>query len=276
MNFRVAQLHDDELDRLLGLVREHTGINMDEGKRQLVMGRLGKRLRQLDIASFGEYCDEVSRPGSPELQLFINAVTTNLTSFFREAHHFRHLREELAPKLERPNGSGRIRIWSAGCSTGPEPYSVAMTLHDVLGSVPGRDWKILATDLDSAVLEQACAGIYDDAQIEVVPQGFRERYFSNGTGVNAGRVRVRACIRERVVFKQLNLMNPWPVSGPFDAIFCRNVSIYFDKPTQRRLFDRFADVMADNAVLYIGHSESLYRVSDRFKLLGHTIYEKAR
>ncbi|MGE0370258.1 MAG: protein-glutamate O-methyltransferase CheR [Gammaproteobacteria bacterium] len=265
---------DTDFDFIRRLVAEKTGIALSEQKRELVYGRLAKRLRSLDLQSFAEYCSHVEG-NAEELHELVNAITTNLTSFFREPYHFDYLRDTLLPALLRSNAdSRRIRIWSAGCSTGEEPYSIAMVLRDALSSAQGWDAKILATDIDSNVLARAQQGVYAEERASGVPERFLRRSFRRGQADNAGMLKVCDEVRSLITFRQLNLMHDWPMRGPFDVIFCRNVVIYFDKPTQRRLFDRYADLIADGGHLFIGHSESLFKVCDRFTLIGRTIYRK--
>jgi chemotaxis protein methyltransferase CheR len=260
---------------IAGMIGQHTGIMLGSHKRNLVYGRLARRLRALDLQDFGEYCDLLKGPeGAAEVGLLVNAITTNMTSFFREAHHFDHLRDFLAKRMtERRGGArSRLRIWSAGCSSGEEPYSIAMTMREACNDhLPGWDAKILATDIDTSVLATAETGIYPEDRITPVPPAYRARYIAPGPG---RAIAVADSLRSLISFKQLNLLEDWPMSGPFDVIFCRNVVIYFDKPTQRRLFDRFADMLAEGGLLYVGHSESLFRVCDRFAAAGRTIYRK--
>lgn len=268
---------DEDFARLSALVTGQTGITLGANKRQLVYGRLARRLRQLQLQSFSQYCDYVDAHVGEELSELVNAITTNLTSFFRENHHFEHLANATLPELiERNAGSRRLRLWSAGCSTGEEPYSIAMTVAEVCSAELGSwDIRLLATDIDTQVLTRAASGIYTEDRIEDIPPQRARRWFRRGKGPNAGKVRVMEPLQALIAFKQLNLMDAaWPMRGPFDVIFCRNVVIYFDKETQRRLFDRYADLLAPNGYLYVGHSESLHQISTRFRLIGRTIYQK--
>lgn len=268
---------DTDFEKVRGLVKHHTGISLSSAKKDMVYSRLTRRLRKLGLDKFSDYCELVEGGDGEELIQFTNAITTNLTSFFREDHHFQYLSRKLVPELLRSNSSNRrIRIWSAGCSTGEEPYSLAITLREALP--PHETWnvKILATDLDSNVLSTAQNGIYSSERIEGLSNGRKHRWFLKGKGENSGTVRVRPELKEIISFKQLNLLKEWPTKGPFDFIFCRNVVIYFDKDTQRVLFDRYANVLKEDAHLFIGHSESLFKVSDRFQLLGQTIYKKIK
>ncbi len=268
---------DRDFEKVRNLVKSHTGISLSNAKKDMVYSRLSRRLRNLGIDKFSDYCNLVEGGDDAELIKFTNAITTNLTAFFREDHHFQYLAKTLVPELIRKNQlDRRIRIWSAGCSTGEEPYSLAMTMKESMPSNETWDLKILATDLDSDVLQKASNGVYSSDRINGLSNNRKKRWFLNGKGDNEGTVRVRPELQEIITFKQLNLLQEWPTKGPFDFIFCRNVVIYFDKDTQKVLFDRYANVLINDAHLFIGHSESLFKVSDRFKLLGQTIYKKIK
>ena len=268
---------DRDFEKVRNLVKSHTGISLSNAKKDMVYSRLSRRLRNLGIDKFSDYCNLVEGGDDAELIKFTNAITTNLTAFFREDHHFQYLAKTLVPELIRKNQlDRRIRIWSAGCSTGEEPYSLAMTMKESMPSNETWDLKILATDLDSDVLQKASNGVYSSDRINGLSNNRKKRWFLNGKGDNEGTVRVRPELQEIITFKQLNLLQEWPTKGPFDFIFCRNVVIYFDKDTQKVLFDRYANVLKNDAHLFIGHSESLFKVSDRFKLLGQTIYKKIK
>jgi chemotaxis protein methyltransferase CheR len=273
---REFMLTDAEFGRICELVREQSGIALTPAKRQMVYGRLVRRLRALRLPGFADYLQLLERGAAGgELQEFTNAITTNLTSFFREAHHFEYLADELLPGIaEQVRARGRLRIWSSACSTGEEPYSIAMVLRErqeLLGRV---DAKILATDLDSNVLATASAGIYPTERVQQLPAKRRTQFFREGTGARQGSVQVVPALRQLITFKQLNLMNEWPMRGPFDAIFCRNVVIYFDIDTKRALFERMARLQPPGAILFLGHSENLYRISEQYDLVGRTIYRR--
>ena len=267
------QLSKAEFDRLRGLVKQHTGIALSDSKRQLVYGRLARRLRALRITRFADYIVLLERGDPAELEEFTNAVTTNLTSFFREPHHFDFLAREVLPKIAR-GASRRLRIWCCAASTGEEPYSIAIVLREAQVSLAGWDTKLLATDLDSQVLAHGIAGAYSPERFESMSAARFARFFEKGTGASEGKYLAAEELRELITFKQLNLMDEWPMRGPFDAIFCRNVIIYFDKETQRALFERMAALQRPGDYLFLGHSESLYRVSDRYELIGRTIYRR--
>lgn len=266
---------DEDFEDIRNLVRKHTGISLSDAKKNMVYSRLSRRLRQLNLTHFSDYCQLIHSGENAELVNFTNSITTNLTSFFREAHHFDYLKDNALPALLRENRNRKIRIWSTACSTGEEPYSIACILSDALPKNQTWDARILATDLDTNVLKIARSGIYSIDRIENIPRNKIKRWFMKDIRSDSSNIKVRDHIGRFITFKQLNLLGAWPFKGKFDVIFCRNVVIYFDKDTQRILFDRLADVMHDGGLLFIGHSETLYKVTDRFKLLGKTIYKKA-
>jgi chemotaxis protein methyltransferase CheR len=253
----------------------HSGIQLTPAKHQMIYSRLARRVRDLGLPDLTSYAALLRDGDAGELRAFINAITTNLTHWFREAHHFDHLRDEVIPQLiaER-NTTMALRIWSCAASTGEEPYSIAMSVRDALKDQPRWDVKILATDIDSDVLATCTTGVYDAERIRPVPAELRAGAFQRGSGRHAGQVRVRRDVASLLTFRQLNLLGPWPMKQRFDIVFCRNVVIYFDKPTQAKLFDRIADQLQPPGLLYLGHSESLYRVSDRFEPVGRSIYRK--
>ncbi len=268
---------DRHFDFLREIVAKQSGISLTEAKRELVYGRIARRIRALGLEDFDDYCKFLEQRGDEELGNFINAITTNLTSFFREQHHFDFLGKELLPRLKQERGNKpTIKIWCAGCSTGEEPYSVAITARESLPGSESDNVRILATDIDTNVVNTAAAGVYDTSRVEGMPETQVKRWFHRGSGDNEGKVKVRETLQEIIKFMPLNLMDEWPVKGPVDVIFCRNVVIYFDKDTQKGLFDRYADLMTENGYLIIGHSESLFNVCDRFELTGRTIYRKVR
>ena len=268
---------DADFERVRAMLYERAGIALSDAKRQLAYSRLARRLRALGLRSFAEYLDLVDRGEGDEPTRFVNALTTNLTAFFREPHHFEHLAKVVVPELRETHARDRrIRIWSAACSVGEEPYSIAMTLRESWPDIDHWDVRILATDIDSDVVEKATRGVYAEERVANLEPARLRRWFLRGRGPQQGMVRVRPELQAMIRFRTLNLLEDWPMRGPFDVVFCRNVVIYFDKPTQARLFDRMADVMAPAAHLYIGHSESLFKVTDRFENLGRTIYRRIR
>jgi len=268
-------LGDKEFDFLRHVIGENAGIVLGPNKRQLVQGRLARRLRELGLPSYEAYCDHVRDSGPEELVGLINALTTNVTSFFRENHHFEALASYMLPEaMQRNQQSRRLRIWSAGCSTGEEPYCIAMALAEALPTSLRWDAKILATDIDSDVIAFAQRGVYPLDRLSAVSQERLRRAFRKGVGVNQGQALVHPDIARLVSFRTLNLMHNWPMSGPFDVIFCRNVMIYFDQPTREKLVARFAAMLAPDGYLCLGHSESIHAGSAPFRLVGKTIYRK--
>ncbi len=255
------------------LIMDHTGIVLADHKVDMVYGRLTRRLRELNLESFDSYLSNLVHD-EQELVNFVNALTTNLTAFYREPHHFEFLASKLLPKIMKNKASKRLRIWSAGCSSGEEPYTIAMTVRSIIPANSGWDVKILATDLDTNMVEKGSRGIYTEERVTGLSSQNMKKWVKKGKGDTAGMVKMDDRLREMITFKQLNLMHQWPMKGPFDLIFCRNVVIYFNKETQAVLFDRYADMLIDDGHLFIGHSESMYKICDRFKLLGQTIYKR--
>lgn len=274
---REFNLGDEEFKFLAAFMSRETGIVLSEHKRQMVCGRLVKRLRALDMHSFADYCDYLRGPNAhKEVENLVNSITTNITHFFREPHHFDHLRDQvLAPRAaERPRRP-RLRLWSAGCSSGEEPYSIAMVLADVMKGGEGWDPLILATDIDTNVLNRARNGVYTTESVRTIPETYRKRFLRRING-DSEHVQMADELKRLIRFKQLNLHEKWPMKGPFDVIFCRNVAIYFDKPTQKVLFNRYADLLAIGGTLFLGHSESLIGVSERFEVTGKTSYRRIK
>ncbi|MGM0542026.1 MAG: CheR family methyltransferase [Pseudomonadota bacterium] len=273
MSEREFDFTEQDFKRVQKIVYDFAGIDLNQSKINLVYNRLAKRIRFLTLTSFGQYLDYVEAQGESEFIQLINSVTTNLTFFFRENHHFEYLAEQVIPSLLISNAASRkIRIWSAGCSTGEEPYSLAIMLKEKVPS----DWdaQVIATDLDSSVVQTGLNGVYTIDRLKGVSDARQKRWFLKGSGSKDGYVKVKPELQEIIKFDQLNLMSEWPIKDSIDVIFCRNVVIYFDKPTQSKLFDRYADRLPIGGHLFIGHSESLYKVCNRFELLGQTIYKK--
>jgi len=271
---REFEFKKTDFEFIRDLVGERTGIVLSDHKIDMVYGRLSRRLRQLGIQKFADYLAKLQGDDN-ELIEFTNALTTNLTSFFREPHHFEFLKGKAIPSLLKNRANKRLRLWSAGCSTGEEPYTIAMTVKESMGVTSATDVKILATDLDSNVVARAKAGIYNMDKVNGVDKSRQQKYFRRGRAENDGQMKVSPDLQDMITFKQLNLMHDWPMQGPFDIIFCRNVVIYFNKDTQRELFDRYANLLADDGYLFVGHSESLHKVTNRFQLIGKTIYRKS-
>ena len=263
-------LSEREFARIKGRVYQVAGISLSDAKRTLVVSRLSKIVRGLNLASFDAYIDFLERGGTAQDgQEFVNALTTNLTRFYREDHHFDHLRKHVESLLAtKPRGT-RMRIWSAGCSTGQEPYTIGMDLLGAFPELKRWDFKILATDIDTAVIEKASRGVYPENELSGLSRERSAPFSQPGDGT----IRVPEAVRSLVSFKPLNLIGPWPMKGPFDAVFCRNVAIYFDKPTQGEVFGRFTKLIAPEGFLYIGHSENVGSGGDGLRLVGKTIYE---
>jgi chemotaxis protein methyltransferase CheR len=262
---------DRDFEAIRALVKASTGINLTLQKRELVYGRLAVRLRALGLRTFREYRQIVAADPEEQVRL-CNAITTNLTSFFREPHHFEHLRDQFLPAHLDHSAHRRLRIWSAGCSTGEEAYSIAMIVLESMPDALDRDLRILATDVDSDVLATAAAGQYGADRMKGVSDGRIRRFFSEHKERGRSTFVIRPEIRQLVTFKQLNLMQPLPMAGPLDVIFCRNTVIYFDKDTQRDLFARIAPLQRPGDLLYLGHSESLLSVSTDYDSIGRTTY----
>lgn len=276
---RDSEFHfgEQEFSKLQSLVYNQTGIVLKDHKKNMLYGRLARRLRALGYSSFKEYIKYLeSNRGHEETNNLINAVTTNLTKFFREDHHFDHLRDvslKQAADEIRAGRQQRLRVWSAGCSSGEEPYSIAMTMQAALPNLKNMDAKILATDLDTNMLEHGSQGIYKNNCYETIPKKYQKSYTED---LQDGRVQMDQRLRDLIAFKKLNLLNKFPMSGPFDAIFCRNVMIYFDTETKATLMNKFASMLRVGGWLYIGHSESLLNLDGPFKLVGRTIYRKVK
>ncbi|MES0874575.1 CheR family methyltransferase [Sinimarinibacterium thermocellulolyticum] len=260
-----------DFERVRRLIHQRAGIALCAGKRDLVYSRLSRRLRATGHRRFGDYLDALERGGdADEWQAFVNALTTNLTSFFREPHHFERLRALLTAL---PRGS-RAALWCSAASTGEEAYSMAITAAETFGTL-SPPVSIVATDIDTNVLATAARGVYPLERVAALPRAQLQRYFRRGVGANEGLCRVIDELRRLVSFRALNLLAPsWPLRGPLHAIFCRNVMIYFDKPTQRRLIERFVPLLADGGVLCLGHSESLPEAGQLLVSEGRTVYRR--
>ncbi|GMU68564.1 MAG: hypothetical protein AMXMBFR37_08970 [Steroidobacteraceae bacterium] len=265
---------NDDFDALRSRVLDDTGIRLGDSKRELVYGRVTRRLRALGLDSFSAYRALLERDDGREREALRSAITTKLTAFNRERHHFDYLRDQLLRPWVEAGASERLRIWSAGCASGEEPYSIAMTIAACVPHWQGRDIRILATDIDAAVLEYAQAAVYTQAQVARVPRADLERHFTRLPQDGGVRYRLRPQLAALVTLRQLNLVDELPMHGPLDAIFCRNVAIYFDRETQRRMYARFARLQRPGDLLFVGHSESLYRVTDDYALIGKTIYRR--
>jgi chemotaxis protein methyltransferase CheR len=271
-NAAARDLHFTPADfrRVRGLIHRHAGISLADSKEEMVYSRLSRRLRALQLVDFNEYLDLLENGDPAEWEHFTNALTTNLTSFFRENHHFPILAKHMQGiRRDRP-----LRIWSCAASTGEEPYSLAITMAEAFGTL-SPPVRILATDLDTKVLATAGAAVYDEERVADMPPAQVHKYFERGSGAHAGKVRVRRELVSLVQFRPLNLLaEDWLTLKPFDAIFCRNVMIYFDKATQLALLRKLAQVLEPDGLLFAGHSESLFHAAEFFKLRSNTVYER--
>ncbi|WP_445157856.1 CheR family methyltransferase [Halomonas sp. E14] len=263
-------LTDEDFGKIRQLIYQRAGIVLAEHKREMVYSRLAKRLRHHGMTRFSDYLARLAKqPDAREWEAFTNALTTNLTAFFREAHHFPLLAEHVRKV------TGPVRVWSAAASTGEEPYSIAMTLHEALGSRVA-DARVVATDIDTEALARARAGIYPLEQVRKLEEERIRKFFQKGRGPHEGLARVRPEVASLVEFLPMNLLaSTWPVKGPFDAIFCRNVMIYFDKQTQARILERFAPLLKPDGLLFAGHSENFSYISKVVRLRGQTVYTLA-
>jgi chemotaxis protein methyltransferase CheR len=256
------------------MLNELTGITLQERGREMIYNRLGRRLRQLKLDGFAAYIQLVEKD-SEEARTFAEALTTNTTHFFREEHHFDYVSDVLVPDwLKNRSQDKRVRIWSAACSSGEEPYTLAMVLQESRLRSAGFDTRILATDIDRATLEKARMGTYPAEGMGTVTPERMKRWFKRGVGTRAGQARVAPELKQMITFNPLNLMNPWPVKGPFDLILCRNVFIYFSPEVTADLTLRFSEVLRPGGILMLGHSESMVAGSTRFDSVGKTIYRR--
>ncbi len=267
-NDREFHFTDRDFELVCKLIYSHAGIALNASKKDMVYSRLARRLRATGLKTFHDYLRLLECKDHAELQAFTNALTTNLTSFFRESHHF----PILAEHVRKHKGHQPINLWCSAASTGEEPYSMAMTMVDLFNSFT-PPVHIVATDLDTNVLEKAQAGLYPLERLEKLPADTVKRFFLLGGGVQEGYAQVRPELRNMITFRQINLLHDnWPLRPPFDAIFCRNVMIYFDKPTQLRILQKFVPLLKPDGLLFAGHSESFHHAAAHFKLVGNTVY----
>jgi chemotaxis protein methyltransferase CheR len=268
-----ATLTDKEFKQFQSLIYEQVGITLDTPKKSLLTSRLGKRLRELQLPTYQAYFDRVNgKGGEEELTQLVDLISTNKTDFFREPVHFDFLREQVLPQVEATRS---LRIWSSASSSGEEPYTIAMTLNDAIPDLTKWDVKILASDISTRVLAKAASGIYDDERVTQLPQDVVRRHFLRGKGEQTGKLKVRKHLSEMITFRRVNLMAPaFPIKTPFDVIFCRNVMIYFDRPTQATLIGKFFRYLRPGGFLFIGHSESLQWIEHQFDYIKPTIYQK--
>ena len=260
-----------DFERIKKLIYKHAGISLSSSKQNMVYSRLARRLRANGLNSFNEYLNFLERGNPEEWEAFTNALTTNLTALFREQHHFPILEKH----VEQRKNQKKIQLWCSASSTGEEPYSMAMAMVQAFKTLT-PPVHILATVLDTNVLAKAQLGIYSLDKLEKIPKEKLRQFFLKGKGHHAGSARVRPELRNMITFRQLNLLDEsWPIRGPFDAIFCRNVMIYFDKPTQYQILKKFVPLLAPDGLLFAGHSESFQHAIDLFKLREKTVYELA-
>jgi chemotaxis protein methyltransferase CheR len=255
---------------------EYAGISLADNKRNLVYSRVSRRLRALRMSSFVEYREFLSSDPR-EIENFINSISTNHTKFFREEHHFHHFRSNVVLPFTESNGrntGGRLRVWSAGCSSGEEPYTIAVVLKREMRDITGCDIKILATDIDTDVLTKAARGEFAGTAIDEIPKAYHSFFKAEENDGAVAKVVMDKDVKSLITFRRLNLMEPWPFSGKFDAIFCRNVMIYFDATTKSRLVQRFTQQLKPGGWLFIGHSESLIGSHPGLQLVGRTIYQR--
>jgi chemotaxis protein methyltransferase CheR len=258
-----------DFEKVRKLIYDHAGISLAPIKADMVYSRLARRLRALNLSDFGSYLDYLQQDHGSEWETFVNSLTTNLTSFFREAHHFEILTTFLQQQKQRP-----LRIWCSAASTGEEPYSLAMTACEAFNTLT-PPVEIVASDIDTNVLATAGRGVYALDRVSKLPVERLRTYFLKGTGAQAGFARIRPELQRLIKFTRINLLDPIPLNGPFDVMFCRNVMIYFDKPTQHAILEKFFPLLRPEGLLFAGHSESFLHASDLFTSLGQTVYERA-
>ena len=271
-------LKDSEFEKFSRYVYDKCGINLHDGKKELVKARLGKILRQRDFRSFSQYYDYVVNDKSGnELILLLDSISTNLTYFFREPQHFDFLRSKALPEIIKMKMSSRnncLRFWSAGCSSGEEAYSIAIAVSEIFNNRDDWQTKILATDLSTKVLATAHNGVYEEKKIESIPYELRRRYFQKGDNRWKGYFRVKQEVRKKISFERLNFMEEFYFNVPFDVIFCRNVMIYFDNPTKEALIGKFFQNLSNGGYLFAGHAESLTGLKHPFKYIQPSVYQK--
>lgn len=271
------QLSDTEFNKFSDLIYRNVGIFMKLEKKELLNARLGKRLRACQLGSFQEYFDFISRPDQQDQEFvkFLDSVSTNFTSFFREVSHFEYLKDNVLPELvAKKGGNTEFVFWSSASSSGEEPYTLAMFLNEFAELNPGFRYKILATDISTRVLAMAASGVYPIEQTSKMPRPILKKYFQKGVGASVGKVKIKKDLRRHVIFKRFNLMDEFPWRGEIDVIFCRNVMIYFDRQTQERLISKFYHSLNAGGYLFIGHSESISSIKHDFTQVEATTYKK--
>ena len=272
-------IRDSDYQFIRNLVYEQSRISLGNDKKELVQARVNKRLRQLQIGTYSEYCRFLKAPeGKDELDSLVDVLTTNFTSFFRENRHFEFLRDSVLSKCTASNNGSRsksFRIWSAACSTGEEPYTIAIVLAEFFSKLDGWDWQLDATDISSRVLAKAQLGVYDAERVTLPDRTCLRRYFQRGVRANEGSYRIKNDLKARIHFQQINLFQPdYPIDFELDAIFCRNVMIYFDQPTQELLVNRLTEYLKPGGHLFVGHSESFIGIKHSLRGLVPSVYQR--
>ncbi len=271
-------MKDSDYRRVSKVIYNHCGINLHEGKKSLVRARLAKRMRSCSHTDVSEYLDfALADKNKAEFYSLVDSISTNLTSFFRERVHFDYMIKTFLPNLiakKEKNGDKKVRIWSAGCSSGEEPYTIAIVLKEFFANLNGWDFKILASDVSTQILEMAQQGVYDSNRVKPLTQQQKQRFLTQNR--IEGKIVYQASneLKQNIRFRYLNLMEPWPFSGPFDVIFCRNVMIYFDKPTQEKLVNRYWQCLGKGGLFCIGHSESLSSINHKYQYIQPATYMK--
>ncbi|MEW6426697.1 MAG: protein-glutamate O-methyltransferase CheR [Thermodesulfobacteriota bacterium] len=268
-------LKNDEFRLLQELIYDLCGISLRENKKAMLAGRLNQRLRRLGLESYGDYLRVLRTPGSEEIVHLIDAVSTNKTCFFREQEHFDILRSQVLPAVWPREGGKLLRVWSAGCSSGQEPYSLAILLSDYAGDRDAMDFTLLATDISSRMLATAAAGMYSDDELDQLPRAMLARYFMRGRGARAGWHRIIPELRAKMTFRRMNMVGDFGMQDRFDIIFCRNVMIYFDRPTRERLLEKFAECLSPQGYLFVGHAEAMVGGnSSLFRRVDAAVYQR--
>ena len=273
---RGQRLSTHVFEKLRQLTKQHTGIDIPPGHQSMMVSRIQPLMSRLQIDRYEDFLNLLEQNGSGQLQPFLNAMTTNLTAFFRENHHFEYLSETVLPQLieKKRRVNRKIRVWSAGCSSGEEPYSIAMVFLEAIKDLKFWDFRILATDLDTGTLAKGKAGVYQLSPGDKLEKDRIERWFLKGSENQHGLIKVKPEVRRLVAFRHLNLLGHWPMKGMFDLIFCRNVLIYFDDQTKEQIIGRFSRKIEDKGHLFVGHSENLLSITNSFELYGGSIYRK--
>lgn len=271
MTLNTVGLNQKQFKNISQIVYQYSGINLKKGKETLVRARLMKRVRALNLDNIDSYMNYIeSDKGTDELSEMIDVMTTNKTSFFREAAHFNFLCEEVLPKIK----DSKLRFWSAACSSGEEPFSLAITLRENISNVDPKECLILATDISQKMLQKAWQGVYSRDTISGLSDGLVRKYFNKTTDGHNELFQIKTNVRKLIRFGWLNLMESWPMTGPFNVIFCRNAMIYFDRPTQETLVNRFWELLAPGGYLFVGHSEGLSGVNHKFNYVQPATYRK--